>query len=364
MNTIAIATPKRSGIAYVEEILHGFNSNRLLYASTAVVFLAAMAEALLLGLPMNFGMVFIFSLPVVIILVFMIAIGLGLETIRLARAKYTGPLFPALWQKLARDYFAPQRVANAMHATVYMSLFMVGYTFIKNAIPVANPYSWDTAFMEWDRTLHFGMHPYEWLAPLMNIPFVTWLTNWNYNIWFAVMFGLWFWQGFSSADPKQRQQFLLSFGFTWFLGGGILATVFSSVGPCFYGRLLPTEVDPYGPLMAWLNHANTTHTVYALTVMDELWKSYATGEGLFNGISAMPSMHVGTSVIFVLLGFATGKRWVGWMLVAFASFIMLGSVHLGWHYALDGYLGAAIALFCWWLAGKLVDWDRAMRGVA
>ena len=364
MNTIAIASKPSLGVIYISSILQGFKANRLLYASTALVFLAAVAEALLLGLPMSFGMVFIFSLPVISILTLMIAFGLGLETVRLARTRYAGPLFPALWHKTRDDYFAPQRVANAVHATVYMTLFMVGYTFIKNAIPTANPYAWDKAFMEWDRVLHFGVHPYEWLAPIFNIPAITWLTNWNYNLWFAVMFGLWFWQGFSRNDHKQRQQFLLSFGFTWFLGGGILGTVFSSVGPCFYGRLLPAEIDPYGPLMAWLNHVNTTHTVFALNVMDELWKSYATGDGLFNGISAMPSMHVGTSVIFAFLGFASGQRWLGWMLAAFASFIMLGSVHLGWHYAIDGYLGAAIAVFSWWLAGRLVDWDRAARGIA
>jgi PAP2 superfamily len=74
-------------------------------------------------------------------------------------------------------------------------------------------------------------------------------------------------------------------------------------------------------------------------------------------------MHVGTSVVFVCLGFASGQRWLAWLLSAFAGFIMIGSVHLGWHYAIDGYLGAAIALLSWWFSGKLVDWDRAARGV-
>jgi hypothetical protein len=363
MTTIAISSNRKLGASYGVEILQGFRSNRLLYLSTAVVFVSAVAEALLLGLPLSFGMVFIFTLPVILIFTLMIVFGLGLETVRLAKTKYAGPLFPALWRKLSEDYFAPERVANAFHTMVYMTLFMVGYTFIKDAIPAANPYAWDKTFMEWDRVLHFGVHPYEWLAPLFNVPVITWLANWNYNLWFAVMFGLWFWQGFSRTDHKQRQQFLLSFGFTWFLGGGILGTVFSSVGPCFFGKLLPLEVDPYGPLMAWLNQVNTTHTVFALHVMDELWKSYTTGNGLFNGISAMPSMHVGTSVVFVFLGFASGQRWLAWLLAAFAGFIMLGSVHLGWHYAIDGYSGAAIAALSWWLAGKLVDWDRAARGV-
>ena len=34
--------------------------------------------------------------------------------------------------------------------------------------------------------------------------------------------------------------------------------------------------------------------------------------------------------------------------------VLLGSVLLAWHYAVDGYAGAMIALACWWLAGLWV----------
>jgi membrane-associated phospholipid phosphatase len=40
-------------------------------------------------------------------------------------------------------------------------------------------------------------------------------------------------------------------------------------------------------------------------------------------------------------------------LAVFAAIIAVGSVLLAWHYAVDGYAGAAIALACWWLAGRL-----------
>jgi hypothetical protein len=364
MNSIAITSTPKAGAAHVAAVLKGFKSNRLLYGFAGFVFVCAVIEAWSLGLPMDFGMVLIFTGPVLVVLAVMIVLGLGLETIRLARAKYAGALFPALWTKLRDDYFAPLRVSNALHAAIFMTLYMVGYTFIKKAIPSAHPFSWDPSFMQWDKALHFGTHPYEWLAPLLNVPWVTSLLNWNYNIWFFVMFILWFWQGFSSGDQKLRQHFLLGFTLTWFLGTCGLGTLFSSVGPCFYGRLLKGAADPYAPLMAWLTHVNTTHSVFALNVMDELWKNYETGKGLVNGISAMPSMHVGTSILFAILGFASGHRWLGWLLTVFASLILVGSVHLGWHYAIDGYVGAAVAFFGWWLAGRLVDWDRAARDVA
>ena len=364
MNTASLAARPAAGSSHLTAVLDGFKANRLLYGFAGLVFAAAVLEATLLGLPLDFGMVMIFTGPVLLVLVLMVLLGLVLETIRLARLKYEGALLPALWAKLRGDFFAPTRVSNAIHSVIFMTAYMVGYTFIKKAIPTANPFAWDQTFMQWDKALHFGSHPYEWLAPVLHVPFITSLLNWNYNIWFFVMFSLWFWQGFAKTDHKLRQHFLLGFTVTWFVGTCGLGTIFSSVGPCFYGRLLPGEVDPYLPLMTWLREVNAQHPVFALDVMDQLWRNYESGEGMINGISAMPSMHVGTSILFAILGFASGKRWLGWLLTLFATLILIGSVHLGWHYAIDGYVGAAVAFICWWIAGKLVDWDRRAQKVA
>ena len=362
--TTVLVEPSASGAPrHVTAILQGFRSNGLLYGFAGAVFIAALLEAALLGLTFELNMVFLFSGPVLMVLTVMILLGLALEAVRLARAGHEGALLPALWRKLRDDYLAPQRVSNALHAALFMTLYMVGYLFIKKAIPTAHPFAWDPAFMEWDKLVHGGVHPFEWLAPLLNVPWLTWMLNWNYNMWFVVMFGLWFWQGFAAKDHPLRQRFLLGFTLTWFLGTCVLGTIFSSVGPCFYARLLPGEPDPYGPLMAWLHQANQSHPIFALMVMDELWKNYETGVGMVNGISAMPSMHVGTSALFAFLGFASGKRWLGWLLAIFAALIMIGSVHLAWHYAIDGYVGFTVAAFGWWAAGKLVMWDRRARGI-
>ena len=348
-------TPGRVS-AVAEAVLVGFRQNLVLYGFAGIVTLAAVAEAIWLGLPLDFQMVMIFSGPVLMILAILILCGLLMELVRLARAGYSGSATAALGRKLRDDYLAPQRVSNAVHAVIFMSLYMVGYTFMKKAIPTAHPFAWDETFMQWDKVAHFGIHPFELLS-FLNVPPLTFALNVNYNFWFAVMFSLWFWQGFAREDSKLRLQFLLGFTLTWFLGTCLLGTLFSSVGPCFYGRLIP-GLDPFAPAMAWLHTANQSHSIWSLAVMDELWKNYETGEGLVNGISAMPSMHVGTSVLFAILGWASGKRWLAWTLTGFAALIMVGSVHLAWHYAIDGYAGAAIAFLGWWLAGQIVDWAR------
>ncbi|HET9396791.1 MAG TPA: hypothetical protein VFO36_12100 [Nitrospiraceae bacterium] len=35
----------------------------------------------------------------------------------------------------------------------------------------------------------------------------------------------------------------------------------------------------------------------------------------------------------------------------YAIAIMIGSVHLGWHYAIDGYAGAIGSILIWWMVG-------------
>jgi hypothetical protein len=39
------------------------------------------------------------------------------------------------------------------------------------------------------------------------------------------------------------------------------------------------------------------------------------------------------------------------VLTAYAVIIFIGSVHLGWHYAIDGYLGIAGTWLIWKFAG-------------
>ncbi len=83
-----------------------------------------------------------------------------------------------------------------------------------------------------------------------------------------------------------------------------------------------------------------------------LWSFYSAPQSI-NAISAFPSMHVASTTLMAILGFAL-SRWVGLALTAFAVCIMIGSVLLGWHYAVDGYVGAAIAVLCWKLSGWLI----------
>jgi hypothetical protein len=146
-------------------------------------------------------------------------------------------------------------------------------------------------------------------------------------------------------------QFLLAFALSWCVAGNLLAVVFSSAGPCYYGFLF--SPDPYAAQMNYLSAINPGTPRFALQVQDRLWQSYAVSGGENIGVSAMPSMHVVATVLTALVMRRTGK-WFGIFGMAYAMIIVVGSVHLAWHYAVDAIAGIFLAVLFWRIAGILV----------
>jgi hypothetical protein len=228
---------------------------------------------------------------------------------------------------------------------------MSAFTSFKTMIPLANPYSWDPVFAEWDAVLHGGIQPWQLLQPIFGYPLVTSTINFFYNLWFFVMYAVLFWQAFNLSDIRQRMQFFLTFIASWVLMGTVVATLFSSVGPCYYGHVVGGE-NIFQPLMEYLWRANEAFPVWALRIQEMLWEAYEVGgTDLGSGISAMPSMHVSMAFLFAVVAWRTGRA-LGIGFTIFALLIVIGSVHLGWHYAIDDY--AAIAGT--WLIWRAVGW--------
>ena len=118
--------------------------------------------------------------------------------------------------------------------------------------------------------------------------------------------------------------------------------------------------DPYAGLLAHLKSANEFYPIWAVPTQDLLWQSYKAGFGPVEGVSAMPSMHVGTTILFILCAREAKIVWLQRFAWVFSALIFLGSIHLGWHYAVDGYAGALVALLCWKLSGLWVKRTTAL----
>jgi hypothetical protein len=230
--------------------------------------------------------------------------------------------------------------------------FLAAFSFYKRLIPIINPFSWDRKFACWDEALHFGAQPWAHLQPFMS-PTTTRLIDLSYMLWFQVILCGLFWYAFYSPNSRFRMQFLLTFVLSWVLFGNVAATALSSVGPCYY----PHTDNPFESLMSYLGDVNRQCQLYAIPTQDILWRVYTNSiPYIGGGISAMPSMHV---AIAYLLWLAAWKqnRVLSAPFAAYAVIIMIGSVHLGWHYALDGYIAILGVWFIWHAAGWIVRRD-------
>lgn len=240
------------------------------------------------------------------------------------------------------------RIANGINGLAAMLVFMSGFVVLKGAIAVLVPFSWDQTLAHFGAGLHFGRTPYQWLWWIVESPLAVHLLNFCYNFWFAVLVAMVFSSVAAARDSLLRHQFLFSFMLVWLVGGFFIAMAFSSAGPCFYARL--DLGDQYQPLMDALASANRQYPIWALSTQDRLWSGYTGSASGTMGISAFPSIHVATSVLFALYLTRLSTK-LGIVMWIFAAIIMLGSVVLGWHYAVDGYAGALIAVAIWKITG-------------
>lgn len=337
----------------VRALLAGCRSHAALYTVAFAAYAAGVIQSIMLGRPVSLGLASLASTSVLVVVMGVIGVRLMSKLVSLWRSGYPGSPTLALLRELFNNILTPGRISNGFHVTLVTGIFAIGFTNMKANIPKAVPFSWDETLMYLDKAMHFGVLPHELLMPLFGFPTATMAMNVLYNCWFVMQTGFVIWQGFRDRDTALRQRFLMSYLLTWIVGTCIVGLIFSSAGPCFYGRVAAGP-DPYAALMAYLHHAADIYPIWAISTQDTLWENYVTSDGVIAGISAMPSMHVGTSVLFFICAWASGKRWLTWLSGIFAVVILFGSVLLAWHYAVDGYAGALVAAFCWWLAGLWV----------
>lgn len=256
------------------------------------------------------------------------------------------------WLKadIKRAMTDPERMISGGVALVLMIVVLVSFGQLKRLIPIIQPFSWDETFVALDQALHFGLDPWQIAHAIAGAPLVITAITGAYNFWMFLLYFSLIFACFSTAHRAARMQYLVAFILTWAIGGNLIATAFSSAGPVYMERLGLGE--HFTPLMELLSAHAASQPLTVIETQNLLWDFYAAPDSM-NGISAFPSMHVASTVLMAAYARAYNRRF-GQIMAVFAGVIMLGSVLLAWHYAVDGYAGALIALACWWIAGRLV----------
>ena len=207
---------------------------------------------------------------------------------------------------------------------------MVAFMWIKPLLNYLVPFWADPLLAHWDRTLFLGHEPWEALSwvkfPLAGLVY--------HPVWFVFMIAALLIAAAAPASP-QKSAVLLGYFVLWSLAGPVIHTLLPAAGPVFYERM------GYGARFAGLDGG-----AEATGVANYLWSIYARKSfGAGSGISAMPSMHVTISTWVVIVFHTFARRWLPVALAAWVLIVLL-SIALGWHYALDGIVGAIAATTC------------------
>lgn len=245
------------------------------------------------------------------------------------------------------------RLFSGMVLLQAMVLFQGTFTSLKNVLPL-----WQGGFLhdgvqaDIDRLLHFGVDPWRWLYRVGAHDWIRAVVEWNYNVlWFVVCFSALFYVATSPRAEGIRVRYLFSFMLVWIVLGNLLAGLFISAGPAFYGLVTGDEARFAEQLAFLARSADSPNS--AASYQAYLWHLHATGEpGFGSGISAFPSVHVGLITLNALF-FAERGRKLGIAAFVYVALIIASSVYLGWHYAIDGYVAVAVVLAIYFALRKL-----------
>jgi hypothetical protein len=246
----------------------------------------------------------------------------------------------ALRRAVTRRHIQP--FATGLVLLAGTMIFQGAFTSIKTALPLWNGgFPYDGLHAGIDRAVHFGTDPWRYLYATAGNGWVRVLVEWNYNQgWFIFCYATLFFVAVSARASALRTRYFVTYMLVWIVVGNIIAGVALSAGPAFYGAVTG-DTGRFGEQLAFLASGDGgKHSVAYLQAY--LWKLYETGNaGFGSGISAFPSMHVSLVTLNALFIAEAGRHW-GYLAFAYMVLVLMSSVYLAWHYAIDGY--AAIVL--------------------
>lgn len=224
---------------------------------------------------------------------------------------------------------------------------LAAFTTFKLAIPKLVPFYADPLFADLDAALFFGHNPGE-VAHAILPSWLEYPVGFLYGpIWFLHWFGL---IAFVAAhrDAELRRRYFWSMAIAVCGLGSIAAMAFSSVGPILYERIY--GIDRFPELMVTIGSSAVGE--YMQIASGYLYDAYLNGgDHAGSGTSAMPSMHLAIVTLnaWMLTRLHPIAGAIGW---TYAGIILFGSVFMGWHYLIDGYVSIAVVSLVWWLLGR------------
>jgi hypothetical protein len=260
---------------------------------------------------------------------------------------------------------SPALAAGTLLPILAIPVLMGSFGTLKMLMPLARDFTWDDWLATADKMLFLGYQPWQFTHALFGGAHMTQIIDLIYSLWVALLFTAVLF--YSLLAPRyERARFFLAFAASWLLIGIAGAYLFASAGPCYAELIGAQSAVDFAPLMERLKAMHEGGTkLGAYEWQGVLWNNHVAHRyGFAMGISAMPSMHNAVTVLYALsLGRASRTvRIAAW---SFVAIIFIGSIHLGWHYAVDGIAAGAMMWGIWAAAGAFLErvgYTAALRG--
>lgn len=211
------------------------------------------------------------------------------------------------------------------------------YSNLKAMVPLVHPGLMDDIFYAMDKILFFGNDPYPWIEAHSTPTMLTLMERSYFFFFFFIVFGMTGSYLFGSVRWFERT--VAAFIIAYILGliGYLL---FPAVGPAFYNETLTYLQASAGNglktklLTHYIDFCNNPQTATLVR---------------FNGLAAFPSLHCAHSVLFM---YYLGKkeRWMPVILALPLVLLLISTVWLGWHWAVD-LIGGLVVV---WLTIRIV----------
>jgi hypothetical protein len=262
------------------------------------------------------------------------------------------------WTEATQRALTPSRLANLAIMSLFVALLLNTFGSWKLAIPQWAGFRWEAQLIDLSRAVHGGVTGWHFLQPALGRPAFTVVLDRVYYTWLPVFVGMVFWLGVWRGGSLARRRFVLALTLVWLGLGVVVATAGASAGPIFLDRVMPGS-DAFHEMFDYLTRVHQWVGLMTFEGRELLWAAHVGHWGdPFIGISAFPSIHVSMASLYVVALWGSG-----WARVlpasVYAVAIIVSSVHLGWHYAVDAYAGVVGAIVCWGVAGLWVGSVRS-----
>jgi PAP2 superfamily protein len=309
--------------------------------------LSAIILSAIYGFKIDFGIILQWKYDITFVAIAMLylIIHAALMALQTRRNKEDSVLFGPYWRKkLKNNYFQWRKLFDLIKVLLLLKVTLLIYCNIKQAIPFINSNLYDSELLWLDRVFHLGINPNTCTVKLLGNKYIAGIMDRIYISWYLVkpMVLVYF---AIITDRSIHIRFFFCYFAMWIFGG-LAALLIPSLGPIYTNPEWFTNLNI--PFANKLQQLLLKH--YEAALADpEKYKIF-----IYEGIAAFPSLHVGIVALFAFFLWKVNRK-VGIAMFVYVGFIQIGSVLLGWHYAIDGYFSIGMACFFFRLSEKLVQ---------